>query len=76
MQLIAGVGPKLEQVLNGLGIFHFDQIANWGDDEVAWVDEHLKFSGRIGREDWINQAAALARGGRDEYVRVFGKEPR
>ncbi|MGB7431112.1 MAG: hypothetical protein WA921_01435 [Ahrensia sp.] len=76
LQMVAGIGPKLEQLLNGLGIFHFDQIATWTPQEVMWVDEHLRFSGRITREDWIRQAAALAKGGRDEYVRVFGKEPR
>ncbi len=76
LQLIAGVGPKLEQVLHGLGIWHYEQIAAWGPQEIAWVDEHLRFSGRIEREQWVAQAGALSRGGRDEYVRVFGKEPR
>lgn len=76
LQLIAGVGPKLEQTLHSLGIWHYEQVAAWGPAEIAWVDEHLRFSGRIEREDWVAQAAALSRGGRDEYVRVFGKEPR
>lgn len=76
LKMIAGIGPKLEELLHGLGIFHFDQIAAWTPQEVLWVDEHLRFSGRITREDWIRQAAALAKGGRDEYVRIFGKEPR
>ncbi|MEM0900761.1 MAG: hypothetical protein AAGI92_12510 [Pseudomonadota bacterium] len=76
LQLIAGVGPKLEQTLHDLGIWHFEQIASWDSDAIAWVDEHLRFSGRIEREDWVAQAAALSRGGREEYIRVFGKEPR
>ncbi|MEM0899098.1 MAG: hypothetical protein AAGI92_04005 [Pseudomonadota bacterium] len=76
LKMIAGIGPKLEQVLNGLGVFHFDQIAAWSPRDVMWVDDHLRFSGRITREDWIAQADALASGGRDEYVRRFGKEPR
>lgn len=76
LQMVAGIGPKLELLLHGLGIFHFDQIAVWTPQEVMWVDDHLRFSGRITREDWIRQAAALAKGGRDEYVKVFGKEPR
>ncbi|MEO1749009.1 MAG: hypothetical protein AAFR27_10425 [Pseudomonadota bacterium] len=76
LQLIAGVGPKLEQVLHGLGIWHYEQIAAWGPEEIAWVDEHLRFSGRIEREQWVAQAVALSRGGREEYIRVFGKEPR
>ena len=76
LKLIAGVGPKLEQTLNELGIYHFDQIAAWTIEEIDWVDDYLQFSGRIVRDNWVDQADALARGGRDEYVRVFGKEPR
>lgn len=76
LKMISGVGPKIEKTLHSLGIFHFDQIAAWTGTEIAWVDDYLKFSGRILRDDWIGQAAALARGGRDEYVKVFGKEPR
>lgn len=75
LKLISGIGPKLEELLNELGVYHFEQIAGWGRKQVKWVDDYLMFSGRIERDNWINQAAALARGGRDEYVRVFGKEP-
>lgn len=67
LKLISGVGPKLEGVLNGLGIFHFDQVAAWTPEEVAWVDEHLKFKGRIAREDWIAQATTLAAGGETDF---------
>jgi len=63
LKLISGVGPKLEQVLNGLGIWTFAQIAGWQPEEAAWVDDYLQFSGRIERDDWITQAGALARGG-------------
>jgi len=76
LHLISGVGPKLEELLHGLGIFHFEQIANWTKAEIDWVDDYLQFSGRIERDNWVKQAQALAIGGRDEYVRVFGKEPR
>ena len=63
LKLISGIGPKLEQVLNGLGVFTFAQIAAWQPEEVAWVDDYLQFSGRIDRDDWIAQAGALAKGG-------------
>lgn len=76
LKLIAGVGPKLEQVLNGLGIWTYAQISAWSPAEVAWVDDYLQFKGRIGRDDWIAQAAALASGGVEEYQKTFGKEPR
>ncbi len=76
LKLISGIGPKLEKVLNGLGVWTWRQIADWGAEEIAWVDDELRFSGRIVRDDWKAQAQALARGGRDEYVKVFGREPR
>ncbi len=60
LKTISGVGPKLETVLNGLGVWTFGQIAAWGREEVAWMDDYLGFRGRIGRDDWIGQAKALA----------------
>ncbi|WP_417493051.1 NADH-quinone oxidoreductase subunit NuoE [Maricaulis sp.] len=62
LKRLSGVGPKLEQTLNELGFFHFAQIAQWGPEEIAWVDSRLKFKGRIEREGWVAQAKALAEG--------------
>jgi len=61
LKLISGVGPKLEGVLNDMGFWHFDQIAKWTKAEVSWVDERLKFKGRIKRDKWIAQAKKLAK---------------
>ncbi|HET7410525.1 MAG TPA: NAD(P)H-dependent oxidoreductase subunit E, partial [Paracoccaceae bacterium] len=64
LKLITGIGPKLEGLLNGLGIWHFDQIAGWGQDEIAWIDEKLEgFRGRVERDDWVGQAKSLSQGG-------------
>ena len=60
LKLISGVGPKLEQVLNGMGIWSFEQIAAWTPEEVAWVDDFLQFKGRIERDEWIAQASQMA----------------
>lgn len=76
LKMISGVGPKLEKTLNGLGFWHFEQIAKWKKADVAVVDDELKFKGRIERDDWIKQAKALAKGGEEEYIKVFGKKPR
>ena len=69
---ISGVGPKNEKILHSLGYFHFDQIAGWTLENVAWVDDHLKFNGRIDREEWINQARLLAEGNEAEFSRLYG----
>ncbi|WP_158968373.1 NADH-quinone oxidoreductase subunit E [Chachezhania sediminis] len=59
LKQIKGVGPKLEEMLNELGIYHFSQIAGWSMNEIAWVDNRLSFKGRILRDDWVAQAKAL-----------------
>ncbi|WP_209504450.1 MULTISPECIES: NADH-quinone oxidoreductase subunit NuoE [unclassified Ruegeria] len=69
LKLLKGVGPKLEQTLNELGFFHFDQIAAWTPEQVAWVDARLKFKGRIERDGWIEQAAKLAAGEETEFAK-------
>ncbi|WP_209313535.1 hypothetical protein [Jannaschia formosa] len=61
LKKIRGIGPKLEDMLNAIGFWHFDQIASWTDREAAWVDQHLEgFKGRVTRDDWVAQARALA----------------
>ncbi len=60
LKLIKGVGPQNEERLHALGIWHFSQIAAWTPANVEWVGGYLAFPGRIEREDWVAQAAALA----------------
>ncbi|WP_434733846.1 5' DNA nuclease [Rhizobium sp. YTUHZ044] len=64
LKLIAGIGPKLEQVLNTKGIRGFAEIAAWTDEDIARLDAELGLSGRIARDDWIGQAKVLAGRGR------------
>lgn len=71
---IKGVGPKLETLLNELGFYHFDQIASWNADEVAWVNANLSgFKGRVSRDDWVEQAKVLAAGGDTEFSKRVDK---
>ena len=63
LKQIKGIGPKLEKLCHSLGFFHFDQIANWTDDEVAWVDANLEgFKDRASRNQWVTQAKELLEG--------------
>lgn len=69
LKMIKGVGPKMEKLLNSLGFFHFDQVAKWTDEEVAWVDQNLEgFRGRVSRDNWVAQANVLANGGDTEFA--------
>ena len=70
LKMIKGVGPKLEDLLHSMGFYHFDQIANWTDKEIAWVDQNLQgFKGRVTRDDWVAQAKELQGGGETEFSR-------
>lgn len=74
LKKIKGVGPKLEALLNDLGFYHFDQIAGWTRDEVAWVDANLKgFRGRVSRDGWVDQARLLAAGGETAFSQKVDK---
>ncbi|WP_454849029.1 5' DNA nuclease [Rhizobium binxianense] len=64
LKLIAGIGPKLEQVLNARGVRSFAEIAAWTDEEVARLDAELGVNGRIVRDDWVGQAKVLSARGR------------
>jgi NADH-quinone oxidoreductase subunit E len=65
LKLIWGVGPKLEEMLHRMGVFHFDQIAAWSEMNLRWVDQNLEgFKGRAVRDKWIDQAKKLATGWR------------
>ncbi len=60
LQKLTGVGPKLESLLHENGVFHFDQIAAWDADEVAYMNDRLSIKGRIERDNWIEQAKTFA----------------
>jgi NADH-quinone oxidoreductase subunit E len=60
LKQLKGVGPKLAEMLNAMGIYRFDQIAGFSEANLAWVDQNLtSFKGRPSRDDWVAQAKAL-----------------
>lgn len=74
LKQIKGVGPKMEKTCNSLGFYHFDQIAAWSKDEIAWVDANLEgFRGRVTRDTWVAQAKILAAGGTTEFSKKVDK---
>jgi NADH-quinone oxidoreductase subunit E len=69
LQKIEGIGPVLEKLCHGLGIFHFDQIAAWGLPEIAWMDGNLKgFRGRVTRDKWVAQAKLIGEIGMEAFL--------
>ncbi len=60
LKRIKGIGPKLETMLNDLGIYQFEQIAMFTLKDLNWVDDNLTaFKGRARRDNWVAQAAGL-----------------
>ena len=68
--------PEITKALNAMGITTLAQVAKLTPDQIAQIEGALGFKGRVARDQWLKQADALARGGVDEYVRVFGKKPK
>ena len=73
LKRIKGVGAVIEKTLHGLGVYQFEQITAWTQDNVAWVENFLAFPGRIDREDWIEQAKTLSTGGTTEFAKRVDK---
>lgn len=76
LKLISGVGPVLEGKLNAIGITKWSQVATMTPDQITALESSLNFKGRVARDNWLQQADVLARGGVEEYRKVFGKDPR
>ena len=73
--LIWGIGDKLHEKLNAMGIWHFDQIAGWTPAEVAWFEAEMQgFKGRVERDKWIEQCKKLASGWRPDNA--AGERPK
>jgi predicted flap endonuclease-1-like 5' DNA nuclease len=74
LRLIKGIGPKLQTMLNDLGVTRFEQIAGWTPEEMAAIDARLgQFQGRPERDKWQEQARLLATGDRKAFERAHGK---
>jgi predicted flap endonuclease-1-like 5' DNA nuclease len=50
-------------------VTRYSQIGNWGPGDVERFDRLLGHQGRIQRENWIEQAQILAKGGDTAYSR-------
>lgn len=54
---IDGIGPYIEEKLNEIGIFNYEQISRMEDSDIRTVTELIEFfPGRIERDDWVGQA--------------------
>jgi predicted flap endonuclease-1-like 5' DNA nuclease len=57
---IMGIGPYIEQKLNEIGIYTYDQISQFTDEDIRTITELIDFfPGRIDRDNWVGQARAI-----------------
>ena len=62
LKVIAGIGPFLEKKLHAAGIYTFAQIARFNQEDTDRVNDIIEFfPGRIQRDNWVGQSAALAK---------------
>ncbi len=60
LTLIVGIGPKLAAALAERGVTRFSQLAAWGAQDLADVDNALNLKGRAVRDAWVAQARRFA----------------
>jgi predicted flap endonuclease-1-like 5' DNA nuclease len=76
LQQIRGIGEGFERGLNKLGIYRYSQLAGLSAPEIVWVENHLPtFRGRVERDDWPGQAAALIAAAQGEWPLRGPPEP-
>ena len=68
---IRGIGPEIEKRLNELGVRSFADVARWSPADIDRLNNVFGFKGRIERENWVEQAQILARGGETDFSRRF-----
>jgi len=73
LQRIRGIDAAMAQRLAAAGVSRYAQIATWSAAEVARFDRDLAADGRIARENWIEQAQILMRGGDTAFSRAFDR---
>ena len=60
LKKINGIGPKMEEVLNSIGIYTFVQVSKMTKKEYDLLDSITgSFPGRAERDDWSGQAKKL-----------------
>ena len=57
---IEGIGDFLEKKLNSIGVFSYEDIANWTPGRIDEVTGKIGYiPGRIEKDNWVGQAALL-----------------
>lgn len=74
LQRIRGINAEVEELITLQGVTRYAQIASWSKADVERFDRLLGQDGRIARENWIEQAQILAKGGDTTYSRDLDRQ--
>jgi predicted flap endonuclease-1-like 5' DNA nuclease len=73
LELLKGIGPKLNASLKSIGITQFAQVAAWKAADIKEVDAKLgNFAGRVSRDNWVDQAKLLSKGDVVNFEKKYG----
>ena len=73
LQRIGGINAEIERLLAAQNVTRYGQIANWGTAELERFDRLLGSQGRISRENWVEQAQVLSKGGDTAHSREYDR---
>lgn len=73
LQRIGQIDAEAETLLISQGIARYSQIAHWTPADIVRIDAVLGGTGRVGRENWVEQAQILSRGGDTAYSREYDR---
>ncbi|OFX83960.1 MAG: hypothetical protein A2W99_03600 [Bacteroidetes bacterium GWF2_33_16] len=62
LKMISGIGPFIEERLHALDIYTYKQISKFTKKDIETINVAIEyFSGRIERDEWVDQAKELVR---------------
>ena len=75
LRRIGNIDAEVEAQLGAQGVTRYSDIAQWSPGEVARFDRLVSGAGRIQRENWVEQAQILSRGGDTAFSRDYDRQP-
>ncbi len=69
LENISGIDGALAEKLKAAGVNRFEDIAGWTAADVAKISATLGLRDEISRQNWIEQAAVLAKGNKTAFAK-------
>lgn len=67
LKKIKGINSQIEKNLYNLGIYHYEQIANWSSKNIEWIENFLELPFYVRNHQWVEQARILKNGNQTTY---------